>query len=58
MKRIAAMDVLGQVRRARNILNRVAAYLEQQERAERRAGVKRMARARAERDRAELVEQA
>ena len=32
MRRIATLDVLGEVRRAKRILNRVQAYLEQEER--------------------------
>lgn len=44
-KRILALDVLGEVRRAQRILKRVRKYLEQQERAERRRGTKQRARA-------------
>jgi hypothetical protein len=44
MKRARHLDVLAQARRARNILNRVITYLEAQERAERRAGEKRLER--------------
>lgn len=43
-RRIAALDVLGEVRRAMRILRRVERYLTQQERAEKRAGEKRKAR--------------
>lgn len=43
-RRIAALDVLGEVRRAMRILRRVERYLAQQERAEKRAGEKRKAR--------------
>ena len=41
MKRIAHLDVLGETRRALRIMRRVEAYLVQQERATKRAGVKR-----------------
>lgn len=43
-RRIAALDVLGEVRRAMRILRRVERYLVQQERAAKRAGEKRKAR--------------
>jgi hypothetical protein len=43
-RRVAALDVLGEVRRAMRILRRVERYLVQQERAEKRAGEKRKAK--------------
>lgn len=43
-KRIASLDVLGEVRRAQRILRRVVRYLEQQERAGRRTVKKRIER--------------
>jgi len=42
-KRIAALDVLGEVRRALRILRRAERFMVQQERAEKRAGAKRRA---------------
>ena len=45
MKRISSLDVLGEVRRAKRILNRVQAYLEQQERHQLRVTTKRGQRA-------------
>lgn len=42
-KRITALDVLGEVRRAMRILRRVERYLVQQERAAKRSGEKRAA---------------
>lgn len=43
MKRINSLDVLGEVRRAQRILRRVTAYLEQQEKHERRVVKRRVA---------------
>jgi hypothetical protein len=42
-RRIASLDVLGEVRRSMRILRRVERYLVQQERAAKRAGEKRKA---------------
>jgi len=58
-RRITALDVLGEVRRAMRILRRVERYMVQEERAERRSGEKRkVAFERARATPAELGEQA